>query len=664
MAQTDQRSAGITTSTHKISVGFLASEQTGRISNNRSYLRGLSSSPPPLRLSKAFNEYAEQNERVPQRQHSWIIRRQPSRSDSGICGAGYVINTSDAHNAASAGANKNGNNSNSNHTHLSASGDLFPTRSHIDVERSERSIHTVALTGPTKAVSILIGGPVNSGLPQSANPNEGIRVTRDSLRPVPIALSPRSPHGLGITVDNQNSSISISSAASSGGTGSLQLAVRPACNSPSVVRPSLAPVTVGVSATGTVVLSRVSDISQPAVRQRLITTPFFNVARVQRRNSTATCLPPRPRFEIEPVQHATRNGSTLVRISSAPGRGLVVTASSASGLKFQTPSRVIRFASPPPPPPTASQQLRPSGSCDSLLSDRLVSGLAVADQPVRGLTQTHRHTVTRTNSTVASVVASIDEFGSSVPRPPESVIVLRDNTVTTLNCDMPNVPPSTVNVGTAKANCAPQPRASVSTSRTAFVNEPMSRERAIPFTDASSNLITHVSPVTVTPPSTAHKPLPPSLSGRSNPAEAHGRHKTTAAKQSQYFRVQIPCTRAAARSKGFVVTDSLKLYEDQILNYCQAAQQRPQSWCIDFGALNDELTLIDDSNSGSPASTVSSSYSSSSSSDASQSPSFYSKAGPKQPTQHSKPGKSLGFVDIILETRLRLDRNYSTASSS
>ncbi|TPP67207.1 Rassf1 [Fasciola gigantica] len=461
-----------------------------------------------------------------------------------------------------------------------------------------------------------------------------MRTIRDSLRHVPITPS-RSLHGLGITVDN-SSSISISSAGSSGGSG-LQFAVRPVSSSPSLVRSSLAPVTVGVNATGTVVLSRVLDDSAPAVRQRIITTPFLNVARVQRRNSTATCLPPRPRFEIEPVQCA-RNGSTLVRISSAQGGGLVVTASSVSGLKFQTPSRVIRFASPPPPP--ASQQqgnlLRPSGSCDSLLPDRFEPGLIVANQSARGATRAHRHTVIRTNSTGTSFTASIGEIGSPVRRRPTSYIILRDSTTAALNCDMPNVPPSTVSVGAAKANCAPQPRAAVSASRTSFLHEPMSGERIMPFTDASGNVITRLSPVSANPPSAAHKPLPPPPSGRTNSTVTHGRHKTTA-KQSQYFRVQLPCTRAVSRSKGFVVTDSLKLYEDQILNYCQAAQQRPQSWCMDFGAFSDELTLIDDSNSGSPASTVSSSYSSSSSSDTSQSPSFYSKAGLKQPHEHSKP---------------------------
>ncbi|VDP85756.1 unnamed protein product [Echinostoma caproni] len=582
---------------------------------HRPFFRGLSSSPPPIRAAKLFDEYGGLGDRTPQRQNSWIIRRQPLRLDSRNCGNAYG-SCSDAYTTTTRTNNNNSNNDNNRciHIHPSAS-DLCPARSHTDVDRCDRSIHTVALTGPTKAVSILIGGAAKSGLPQSTNPSECTRNSRDSPRHVPVSPSPRALHGLGITVDRP--SISIANSANSG----LQFAIHPVASSPSLVRHSVSPVTVGVSATGTVVLSRVSDNSAP-VRQQIKNTPFVNVARIQRRNSTATCLPPRPRFEFEPLNNNVRNGSALVRISTTQGRGLVVTASSVRGLQFHTPSRVIRFASPPPP---RENLIRPSGSCDSLLTDRLDSNSITVD-PAVTQTQAVHHTVLRTNTTGTSF-PGVGEVTSFVTRRPVSHIILRDSSIAALNCDMPNVPPSTVNVGVAKANCTPQTRAPVARGS-------MSGDRVTPSTDASGNVV-RVSPITVNSP-TAHKPLPPH--GRTGPVEPnHGRHKTSS-KQSQYFRVQLPCTRAASRSKGFVVTDSLKLYEDQILNYCQTAQQRPQSWCIDFGALNDELTLIDDSNSGSPASTVSSSYSSSSSSDASQSPSFYSRPGMKQP-QHSKPGK-------------------------
>nr|CAH8856783.1 unnamed protein product [Trichobilharzia regenti]CAH8856786.1 unnamed protein product [Trichobilharzia regenti] len=84
-----------------------------------------------------------------------------------------------------------------------------------------------------------------------------------------------------------------------------------------------------------------------------------------------------------------------------------------------------------------------------------------------------------------------------------------------------------------------------------------------------------------------------------------------------YFRIQIPSTRAISRPKGFAMTDSLKLYEEQIFSHCQP-HQRPQSWCLDFDQPRDEHNPVDDSHSSSPASTVSSSFSSSSSSDTSQ----------------------------------------------
>lgn len=90
-----------------------------------------------------------------------------------------------------------------------------------------------------------------------------------------------------------------------------------------------------------------------------------------------------------------------------------------------------------------------------------------------------------------------------------------------------------------------------------------------------------------------------------------------------YSRIQLPCTKASSRSNARVMTDSLKLYEEQIFSHQISSGQRPLSWCIDLGTLDKGMTQTHDENSsGSPSvtnssSTMSSACSSSSSSNAS-----------------------------------------------
>ncbi|KAL5969650.1 Ras association domain-containing protein 5 [Taenia solium] len=90
-----------------------------------------------------------------------------------------------------------------------------------------------------------------------------------------------------------------------------------------------------------------------------------------------------------------------------------------------------------------------------------------------------------------------------------------------------------------------------------------------------------------------------------------------------YSRIQLPCTKASSRSNTRVMTDSLKLYEEQIFSHQISSGQRPLSWCIDLGTLDKSMTQTpDDNSSGSPSvtnssSTMSSACSSSSSSNAS-----------------------------------------------
>ncbi|VDM31893.1 unnamed protein product [Hydatigera taeniaeformis] len=90
-----------------------------------------------------------------------------------------------------------------------------------------------------------------------------------------------------------------------------------------------------------------------------------------------------------------------------------------------------------------------------------------------------------------------------------------------------------------------------------------------------------------------------------------------------YSRIQLPCTKASSRSNTRVMTDSLKLYEEQIFSHQISSGQRPLSWCIDLGTMDKSMTHTpDDNSSGSPSvtnssSTMSSACSSSSSSNAS-----------------------------------------------
>ncbi|VDN10763.1 unnamed protein product [Dibothriocephalus latus] len=92
----------------------------------------------------------------------------------------------------------------------------------------------------------------------------------------------------------------------------------------------------------------------------------------------------------------------------------------------------------------------------------------------------------------------------------------------------------------------------------------------------------------------------------------------------KYFRVKLPSTRASSRCNDHVMTDSLKLYEEQIFSHQILSGQRPMSWCIDVQRQGESVRGVgDDHSSGSPSvtnsssTTMSSACSSSSSSNAS-----------------------------------------------
>ncbi len=57
-----------------------------------------------------------------------------------------------------------------------------------------------------------------------------------------------------------------------------------------------------------------------------------------------------------------------------------------------------------------------------------------------------------------------------------------------------------------------------------------------------------------------------------------------------FSRIQLPSTRASSRTNKHVMTDSLKLYEEQIFTHQILSGQRPLSWCIDTHFLEANLS--------------------------------------------------------------------------
>ncbi|OON13788.1 N-acetyllactosaminide 3-alpha-galactosyltransferase, partial [Opisthorchis viverrini] len=288
-----------------------------------------------------------------------------------------------------------------------------------------------------------------------------------------------------------------------------------------------------------------------------------------RTNSISSARPPLP-----PVESEVAIGQTAVRISASKGCGFVVSTSNARELRLVASNVADR---------RQAYILHSSGSCESLQSHTIKLDVRPSRRTASGITRS-----SRTGS-------SLDRSGSFI------FVGQQSDTI------MPNSP-SSGGLGSAKASCS---ATSHGTHHQTRITPPpdcsISGRRSSP--GCSHNNVFGISPVIV--PSSG-KPSPnPTLTSLK---ALHPPKKQV--KQEQYFRVQLPCTRAASRSKDFVVTDSLKLYENQISNHCEAAQ-RPQSWCIDLGPAVDELPLAGDSHSVSPTSTVSS-LSSSSSSDASQ----------------------------------------------
>ncbi|KAA3678372.1 uncharacterized protein DEA37_0004492 [Paragonimus westermani] len=478
-----------------------------------------------------------------------------------------------------------------------------------------KSIRAFALTPPTKAISILIGGTKSNAV----GSRDDMQAARDSSKQALVSPSQRTGppvlYDLGVTVDRPTVAVrSVRVCGPSAAPVSTVVSARSTTAQPvhHSVALSHTPLTVGVSDTGSVLVSRETDSAIANNRPVSCPRPCNNTA--SRRNSFTTSRPPLPRSNTEP--HSVGSRQTRVRISTSKGCGVLVATSSVGGLTFVTdPSRVESNS--------ARHSLRPSGSCDNLSHTIEFDFRPNEHSVIRATNRSFTRSIVRTTSLVDR-----REFDNSSS----------NHFVTEQTGDMPNAP-SSGGLGAAKASCSPTSHETRPVIRLPYLNENMSGSQTSPHSSAPCNIF-GLSPVIV---SSSGKPA----SGPGNAKDKSARLSNRTANPGQYFRIQLPCTRASSRSKGFSVTDSLKLYEDQIFSQCDPSQ-RPQSWCIDFGSSVDEIALIDDSHPSSPASTVSSSYSSSSSSDTSQSPSFYRNCQTR-PVQREQfcPSKSFGSSKLI-----------------
>ncbi|CAL8071578.1 unnamed protein product [Calicophoron daubneyi] len=570
MSQTDQRNGGMTTSAHQISIGVLNSGLPRTFHRVAVDARGVSTSPPGRRFSISGSDQRSRRAEPPRRQNSLTIRRLSWQLNSGN---------------DSGQTNRTGSVSVARRicVHPDPAGRPPPHIS-VSADTVNRSIHTLTLIQPAPAISIMIGGAGSN----PAGPRDKLTTLSESSN-----HSPKSPlqsikesasFDLGIPVDSAAELLQ--------NTSHTSFTVVPSSDTPCV----RSPVSIEVGNAKPVLVCRPHD----TISQRIFLGSLSDPPSVHRCDIISS-RPPLPQVDAD-----SKTGKTLVRISSG-SRGLVVAASSSNEVHIVTPTVALRSRSPSVP----RGILRPCGSCDNLLSRRLQLDTSTPAEfsPVKPL---FHHFVLRGRS-------------ASEQDPPLHHRLSHGNLIEQLNCDMPNAP-LPAGLGSAKASCLPHvgPNNQMSGTnaiptrpRSSILSEAMSGDPTPPYTEVSGGIVGMPAMASV------------SSSGNNKPVASPGlgriKHQrlsssNSGSHQSQYFRVQLPCTRANARPKGFAPTDSLKLYEDQILNYSGAGAQRPQSWCIDLGQLGDEIALIDDSHSASPASTVSSR--SSSSSDTSQSPSF------------------------------------------
>lgn len=459
----------------------------------------------------------------------------------------------------------------------------YRSRDSTDVSSASESIQALSLTPLTKTVSILIGG----NCPNDVGWRDNTRATCESPRYVPAsplfrAVAPASYIPSPAKVEPRNAERRERFIVPCYGPYPTVLPT-PAtnCRYSRIVNAQYAPVSVGP-----VLVRPAKGGPNHERRSELNPTSYSAFTHLDFQQS----LPPLPRSENTPP--VVDKAQTCVCISTPNGCEVVVTASLPRGRRSLSASRSSPVAS--------NTGLRPSGSCLNISSRNIEIDTRQNTHIGRTFKELFHHSF---GSTTFSVRAT--DFPSHQT----------EYSAIKISGDMPNVP-SSDGLGAAKANCSPASHGILPTTRASYLNGAIPGDQTPQFCDFSG-----LSPVVV--PSTG-KPVPGPWANKLKSTKPG----VKVANQAQYFRVQLPCTRAVANPKGFCVTDSLKLYEDQFLNYCDP-RQRPQSWCSDFMSSNDEGVQLDDSHSSSSVSTVSSSGSSSSSD------------APRSPYCYERPPKSL-----------------------
>ncbi|CAH8597787.1 unnamed protein product [Schistosoma rodhaini] len=433
----------------------------------------------------------------------------------------------------------------------------------------EKSIRQTALTPYAKGISIVIGA-TNSASNETPD--------RKLLRDDSFNLNSVSPLGrigepglydLGIPVDSSSVSLSTSQTDNSSLNFSalpcLSITTKPIVRCPVSNSHSIS---ISVNGNAALLLNGNNDSSYSFYPKS--TSGQTTITSLRNKNVTLNDRPPLPHSDISCVKKSI----AVVRISATNSARVL------SNLPPRSPINVISVRNPPEP-------LHSYSSYENLLSNG-ARRFSLIDQNPERANLRYRSVLTN----VLSPNSSQRFFHSSCDHYIEA---------------MPNA--QSMGIEDIKTNCAPQARLAKPTmvsSTTDFNTQGQNDDLRTLLN--SRNPRNNDSPVRRNIPPTGNK-----ISGSNTSDQLKNIRSSFSGTHNQnYFRIQIPSTRAISRPKGFAMTDSLKLYEEQIFSHCQPSQ-RPQSWCLDFDQPRDENNLVDDSHSSSPASTVSSSFSSSSS---------------------------------------------------
>ncbi|CAH8820470.1 unnamed protein product [Trichobilharzia szidati] len=461
----------------------------------------------------------------------------------------------------------------------------------------ERSMQNTALTPNTNgsSIAIMIGASNSSTtsnrIVSDNNNNNNKWLNRDSsslsnsnpVSPI-VRIGEQSLYDLGISVDRNP--VSLSPSQTDNQTCGLNFSALPRLSEASsiiqqpIVRCPVSPVAISVSGSATLFLTG-NNGGTISLYQKSSNNNNSNEQITQQVSPTSVNVhvnsrrPPLPRFESTCNK---KGGHSVVRITALHN----LRPTTTTPTKFSPSVR------------NRPELLRPSGSYDNLLCNGAVRRCSLTEQNFQRPKLRCFSVLTTNTSSSSSSNPSQRFFHSS-----------SDHYV--------NAMPNAQSMGIEdiiKPNCSPQARLSTPTMINETSEQGSQDLRMLLNSRRPRNSVSSMRQQNMTPGGNK-------ITTSNTSDQLRNIRSNVSGNNPNYFRIQIPSTRAISRPKGFAMTDSLKLYEEQIFSHCQP-HQRPQSWCLDFDQPRDEHNPVDDSHSSSPASTVSSSFSSSSSSDTSQ----------------------------------------------